>query len=349
MVSSCYDKKQDEGEELNGSINATHRVQRKLFVDASATVEIDSSNSECTVERVSINCDTKNKVHIYESFSDGTPCKPSAIRGEETIEGVNEVEVEKEVEKEVEEGDREKLVMERMEQGQIDSAVYRGYFSAAGIPLCLLVLLSTLLMQITSNGMSFWLAYWTDHTPKQMKSSMLARHLSDGSGTTNSHLASANINSFSTSSSSSSPHDSFQYQFTVPKFHPSLPDIVTDSVFLQVAGTIVLVNIVSTLLRSFLFARGGLKAATEIYRKLTVAVFHTDISFFEKTSVGKIVNRFGSDMERVDDQLPFMLNIVLAQIFLLLGSFIVIAITDPLVIIVIVVVSVIYYRLQVSF
>jgi ATP-binding cassette subfamily C (CFTR/MRP) protein 10 len=102
------------------------------------------------------------------------------------------------------------------------------------------------------------------------------------------------------------------------------------------------------LFRSFLFARGGLRAATTIYRSLTSAVFLTDISFFERTSVGKIVNRFGTDTERVDDQLPFMLNIVLAQVFLLLGSFLVISITDPLVVVVIVVVALAYYRLQVS-
>ena len=55
-------------------------------------------------------------------------------------------------------------------------------------------------------------------------------------------------------------------------------------------------------------------AANVLYSKLARAVFHADISFFERISVGKIVNRLGSDMETVDDQLPFMLNIVMAQV-----------------------------------
>lgn len=41
-----------------------------------------------------------------------------------------------------------------------------------------------------------------------------------------------------------------------------------------------------------------------------------------------------------------MMNIVLAQVFLLLGSFAIMAFTDPIVIVVIVVVGVAYYRLQ---
>ena len=38
------------------------------------------------------------------------------------------------------------------------------------------------------------------------------------------------------------------------------------------------------------------------------------VSFFDSTPIGRIVNRFASDVYGVDDSLPFMLNILLAQV-----------------------------------
>jgi hypothetical protein len=42
--------------------------------------------------------------------------------------------------------------------------------------------------------------------------------------------------------------------------------------------------------------------------------------FFDKTPVGRIINRFSTDVATVDDSLPFILNILLAQTFGLLGT-----------------------------
>lgn len=44
------------------------------------------------------------------------------------------------------------------------------------------------------------------------------------------------------------------------------------------------------------------------------------IGLFDRTPIGRIVNRFSSDMYSIDDALPFILNILLAQMFGILGS-----------------------------
>ena len=177
--------------------------------------------------------------------------------------------------------------IEAMAVGRIGFAVYLQYFRSVGAGTCFLVLLFTLLMQATADGMSLWYAHW-------------AEHASDFSS----------------------------------------------NEFLAWTGTIVAANVLCALLRSFLFAYGGLRGARRLYASLTSAILSTDLSFFERTTVGRVLNRFGKDTDVIDDQLPFMLNIVLAQAFVLLGSFVVIAISNPPILVVLAIVGMLYWRLQ---
>ena len=43
-------------------------------------------------------------------------------------------------------------------------------------------------------------------------------------------------------------------------------------------------------------------------------------SFFDVTSAGRVLNRFSSDMATADDSLPFIMNILLANLFGLAGK-----------------------------
>lgn len=99
--------------------------------------------------------------------------------------------------------------------------------------------------------------------------------------------------------------------------------------FFEISYTIAGVCIISALLRSFLFAYAGLKAADTMYNQLIKSLMHTSISFYEKNSMGRLVNRVGKDTFCVDDQLPFIVNIVLAQIFMLFGSFAIMIVSSP--------------------
>ena len=91
-------------------------------------------------------------------------------------------------------------------------------------------------------------------------------------------------------------------------------DNISDRTFLIISSAIIGSNVLFALVRSFSFAWGGLIAAKKEYTLLTKATFSTYVSFFESNSLGRIMNRFGRDTDAVDDQLPFMLNRVLAQV-----------------------------------
>jgi ABC-type multidrug transport system fused ATPase/permease subunit len=44
------------------------------------------------------------------------------------------------------------------------------------------------------------------------------------------------------------------------------------------------------------------------------------VTFFDVSPLGRILNRFSSDTYTIDDSLPFIINILLAQFFGLLGN-----------------------------
>jgi ATP-binding cassette subfamily C (CFTR/MRP) protein 10 len=94
---------------------------------------------------------------------------------------------------------------------------------------------------------------------------------------------------------------------------------------------------------------GGLRAARYLYQRMNVSVFNAPLSFFEKTSIGRLINRFGKDTNTVDDNLPFMVNIVLAQFFQLLGACFVMAYVNSAVLIVLAVVGILNYKLQIFY
>uniref|UniRef100_A0A4W5RNL0 ATP-binding cassette, sub-family C (CFTR/MRP), member 10 n=1 Tax=Hucho hucho TaxID=62062 RepID=A0A4W5RNL0_9TELE len=93
--------------------------------------------------------------------------------------------------------------------------------------------------------------------------------------------------------------------------------------YLTVYGSIAGANTVFTAFRAFLFAYGGIRAATVVHNRLLDTVLKATVTFFDTTPLGRILNRFSSDLYSVDDTLPFFLNILLANIFGLLGMLVV--------------------------
>lgn len=65
--------------------------------------------------------------------------------------------------------------------------------------------------------------------------------------------------------------------------------------------------------------------AKNIKKCLVCVSIQTTMAFFDTTPLGRILNRFSSDLYSVDDSLPFVLNILLANIFGLLGMLVVIS------------------------
>lgn len=111
-----------------------------------------------------------------------------------------------------------------------------------------------------------------------------------------------------------------------------------------------IINSILTLVRAFSFAFGGLKAAVHVHNALISKLINAPTQFFDQTPSGRILNRletskhfgscvlffiltlflvplfrFSSDLYTIDDSLPFILNILLANFVGLLGIVVVLS------------------------
>ena len=122
-------------------------------------------------------------------------------------------------------------------------------------------------------------------------------------------------------------------------------DVVVDF-YLPVYGGIAGANSLFSLARAFLFAYGGICAARNVHEKLIGVVMAARTSFFDATPVGRILNRFSSDLYTVDDSLPFILNIFLARLFAVFGVLVICVYSVPWIVLLLVPLGFVYYDVQ---
>ncbi|CUG86232.1 unnamed protein product [Bodo saltans] len=119
------------------------------------------------------------------------------------------------------------------------------------------------------------------------------------------------------------------------------------SQLIQTLGILAAVNAVLAIVRGVSFALAGLSAARVIHEELLSSILGASYHFFMKTSPGRLINRLSRDVYNVDDSLPFIINILLAQSFLLFGSLAIIIINSSwIVILLLLPIAVINYWIQ---
>ncbi|XP_027340067.1 ABC transporter C family member 13 isoform X3 [Abrus precatorius] len=91
------------------------------------------------------------------------------------------------------------------------------------------------------------------------------------------------------------------------------------SFYLAILCLFCIMNSFFTLVRAFSFAFGGLQAATKVHNRLLSKLINAPVRFFDQTPGGRILNRLSSDLYTIDDSLPFIMNILLANFVGLLG------------------------------
>ncbi|XP_016655769.1 multidrug resistance-associated protein 7 isoform X4 [Acyrthosiphon pisum] len=119
--------------------------------------------------------------------------------------------------------------------------------------------------------------------------------------------------------------------------------------YLYVYILIGIVNSVATFFKAFIFAYGGIKACKIIHDCLLTSIMNVKTKFFDVNPLGRILNRFSSDIHVIDDSLPSILNIFVAQFFHVIGTLGSIIFGVPWAIIIAVILTPVYYKLQIRY
>ena len=101
-----------------------------------------------------------------------------------------------------------------------------------------------------------------------------------------------------------------------------------------------------TYFRTLLTWQGALRASNTLHRRLLENVLRAPLSFFDSTPVGRVLNRFGKDIESVDQYLPNTLMETLACFFTIFSTLIVIGSANPFAILLFGPVIFIYIKIQ---
>ncbi|KAG0729444.1 Multidrug resistance-associated protein 7 [Chionoecetes opilio] len=196
---------------------------------------------------------------------------------------------------------------EGREEGEMSLGVLTTYLTAVGIPLVCLILLSLTLMQASRNLTDLWLAYWVSHVTQPNTTGLElflqqppAPWLSPGTAP---HPPSPAAGGETAPSPAGPPLDPLASAFnTLLTLPAGLPLCLRRSDGCQ-----------ETLHKKLL---------PQVVLYVRIGLWPKN-SFHDNNPLGRILNRFSSDLYSVDDSLPFQLNILLAQLFGLAGAIIV--------------------------
>ncbi|KAL5254948.1 hypothetical protein ACHWQZ_G014413 [Mnemiopsis leidyi] len=251
------------------------------------------------------------------------------------------VQADTENESEKDDVENEKKQYEESRQyGPIDVSVYKRYTRAAGFVLTALVLFSMLAMKGTDYLANWWLTMWVKAVAKNP--SMLISAVSDYSSTfyPDAFKTSISLSLCPYSLIRSSSHGNTS-STTI-----SSNESINGTFYLTVYGSLIAGNTIFALIRAFSFAFFGISATTTLHNNMLQNVMRAAMHFFDKTPVGVILNRFSSDIYTVDSQLPFMLNILLAQIFTLVGTLVMTSYGLPYILLTIIPLLILYHFIQ---
>ncbi|XP_028966394.1 multidrug resistance-associated protein 1 [Galendromus occidentalis] len=76
--------------------------------------------------------------------------------------------------------------------------------------------------------------------------------------------------------------------------------------------------------------KATITAATELHKEMLRSVMRAPLSFFDTTPMGRLLNRFGKDLDQLDVQLPLMANFMLEMFFQIIGVIVLISTQIPI-------------------
>ncbi|KAJ2711587.1 hypothetical protein H4R19_003175, partial [Coemansia spiralis] len=105
--------------------------------------------------------------------------------------------------------------------------------------------------------------------------------------------------------------------------------------YLLIYGALGLLATLMLALQSLvLWTRCSIAASTEVHQNMLVGIMRAPVAFFDTTPMGRILNRFSSDVSNCDTNLPFNISDLISTISVAISSVLVITAATPMVVLV---------------
>ena len=93
---------------------------------------------------------------------------------------------------------------------------------------------------------------------------------------------------------------------------------------------------------------GNVKAGQGIHHNLLDNVVKSPMSFFDSTPIGRILNRFGKDIDTMDTLIPHNIQVWLTCFLRVLSVPVIVVYSTPMFLVTLLPISVLYFVVQVS-
>nr|XP_046475196.1 multidrug resistance-associated protein 1 isoform X10 [Neodiprion pinetum] len=126
----------------------------------------------------------------------------------------------------------------------------------------------------------------------------------------------------------------------------TVSDTSKRDMYLGVYGGLGLGQAIFTLAASFSLALGSIIASITLHEVMLSNSMKSPLSFFDQTPMGRILNRFGKDVDIIDNTLPNNFRSWIQTFFSAVGTVVAICYSTPLFAVVILPIGVVYYFVQ---
>lgn len=198
-----------------------------------------------------------------------------------------------------------KLTQEEIRaEGGVTWSVYETYIRASGgYMFWVLVMFLFCLAQATVLGQDYWIKIWAGAYAE-------THHRDDNATTVGSfgmvHLASGEPGAFSI--------QYIQSYNNPPLLDTQQRDQIDIKYYLGVYFLIGLIALIVTSARSLILFTGSIRASRRLHEQLLNRILRAKVRFFDSTPLGRIVNRFSSDMGTVDQDISPLLSFLVYSI-----------------------------------
>jgi ABC-type multidrug transport system fused ATPase/permease subunit len=217
-----------------------------------------------------------------------------------------------------------KLVKDEVRaEGSVPLSVYASYFYATGgYFFWFAVLFFFSLTEAIVMGQDYWLKVWSqiysdaDTTTPSLQPTVLST----------AHLETLNNGGLLTNLLSPKSHQLDFFATSPPLKDPRSINVMY---YLGVYFVIGLVSVVVASVRYLVLNHGSIKASRRLHSQLLDRILRARIRFFDTTPLGRIVNRFSSDMETIDQEVSPQFSYMLHSAVMALMDVILVSVVTP--------------------